>query len=377
MKGPCPELEPLLSPFLDGELGEADTRRVEEHLATCAACRALVDEWRAAESALARSGPVRSDVEWERLARRVDAAIDEAEGAALGKVAATRAASPAPSRANRSWMWGGSGALVAAALILLCWPWIVGQPGEPPARLSEPSRPSTLPAAPAETKEAAPPAPERGLTDRAGPSPVVRAPVPEVPREKDEALPAAPAAEPDAGFDVRRVAKRTEIGAGLDLGNTSAEERAAPAADTLPEEAPREALSVQAAPRTAPEAAYGQGSMTKSLPRDFAMPEVRSLAPAFDELQRSTADALASGELERLRSAAAGWDAWLVTAPDGPPRALALGQCVRLAARLVDLDPSRECEPARAALARWRAGNSPDASALGPDLVHIERACTP
>ena len=131
----CREIEPLLSPYLDGEL-DADTRRhVEAHLAACDACRATLEEWRRAEGVLRTVRPARSDVEWERLAQRVEAAIDVEDRKAPAAAAAamgSRAATTSRGAGRRWWLWGGSGALVAAALVALFWPWVVPRPTEPP-----------------------------------------------------------------------------------------------------------------------------------------------------------------------------------------------------------------------------------------------------
>lgn len=43
----CTELEPWISAYQDGELDARRVRVVEEHLAQCAACRALTEEWEA------------------------------------------------------------------------------------------------------------------------------------------------------------------------------------------------------------------------------------------------------------------------------------------------------------------------------------------
>lgn len=134
----CRETEALLSPYLDGELDADARRRVEAHVAGCDACRATLEEWRRADLALRSKRPVRSDVEWERLAQRVETAIDVEEGKARADAAAAvaatgaRAAAPARGAARRWWLWSGSGALVAAALVALFWPWVVPRPSEPP-----------------------------------------------------------------------------------------------------------------------------------------------------------------------------------------------------------------------------------------------------
>jgi len=51
----CVEAKELLSAFLDGESSPEESRRVEEHLATCAGCRAARHRMGALDSFLARS----------------------------------------------------------------------------------------------------------------------------------------------------------------------------------------------------------------------------------------------------------------------------------------------------------------------------------
>jgi len=51
----CVEAKELLSAFLDGESSPEESRRVEEHLATCAGCRAVRQRMGALDSFLARS----------------------------------------------------------------------------------------------------------------------------------------------------------------------------------------------------------------------------------------------------------------------------------------------------------------------------------
>ena len=83
MKEPCPDFLERLAAYADGELDAAEARRVEEHVASCDACRETLRAWRDADAALAGTDVARSDVEWERLARRVESAIDAEEGRSI------------------------------------------------------------------------------------------------------------------------------------------------------------------------------------------------------------------------------------------------------------------------------------------------------
>jgi anti-sigma factor RsiW len=140
MNSNCREIEAQLSPYLDGELDEVTTRRVEEHLAGCAACRDALAAIRETERVLAGAMPMRSDAEWEALALRVEMAIDREEARILREeaanemagastfVAARSAAEPEKAAPQRKgilgWWWAyGSGAIATAMLVLLLWPW--------------------------------------------------------------------------------------------------------------------------------------------------------------------------------------------------------------------------------------------------------------
>jgi len=63
----CRECEPMLTPYVDGELSEADRGRVEEHLSACPRCRERLAELKALQEELAMvkfTDP--TDVELER-----------------------------------------------------------------------------------------------------------------------------------------------------------------------------------------------------------------------------------------------------------------------------------------------------------------------
>jgi len=75
----CIDLSELISAYADGELGESDILRVEEHLDTCDSCSALLDFYRETSAAVSGSGP---DVP-EALRERVMGMVlsDNAHGA--------------------------------------------------------------------------------------------------------------------------------------------------------------------------------------------------------------------------------------------------------------------------------------------------------
>jgi len=56
----CPELDPLIYPYLDGELDEAERGHLEDHVAACPACRARLSREAAFQGALRRSVQLRA-----------------------------------------------------------------------------------------------------------------------------------------------------------------------------------------------------------------------------------------------------------------------------------------------------------------------------
>lgn len=56
----CPELDPLIYPYLDGELDEAERGHLESHAASCAGCRARLSREAAFQGALRRSAQMRT-----------------------------------------------------------------------------------------------------------------------------------------------------------------------------------------------------------------------------------------------------------------------------------------------------------------------------
>jgi anti-sigma factor RsiW len=56
----CPELDPLIYPYLDGELDEAERGHLEAHAAGCAGCRSRLSREAAFQGALRRSAQLRT-----------------------------------------------------------------------------------------------------------------------------------------------------------------------------------------------------------------------------------------------------------------------------------------------------------------------------
>jgi anti-sigma factor RsiW len=93
----CPEIRPLLSEYLDGEVSPACARRVEAHLETCPGCQASFHALRRTVQLVARHGVEQCPV--------------EVRGAVLQAVAHRR---PEPRRRAAHWPVFG-GAVVSAA----------------------------------------------------------------------------------------------------------------------------------------------------------------------------------------------------------------------------------------------------------------------
>ncbi|HEY3585724.1 MAG TPA: zf-HC2 domain-containing protein, partial [Myxococcaceae bacterium] len=56
----CPELDPLIYPYLDGELDEAERGHLEDHAAACPPCRARLSREAAFQGTLRRSAQLRT-----------------------------------------------------------------------------------------------------------------------------------------------------------------------------------------------------------------------------------------------------------------------------------------------------------------------------
>jgi anti-sigma factor RsiW len=112
---PCAETERRLHAYFDGELDALGAAAFEEHLASCAECRAALQDLETMRSAL------RAELPYERapaaLAARISAALDR-ESSAPGL--AERGGRPARGRSAQSFrrglLTGAGGGLLAAAL---------------------------------------------------------------------------------------------------------------------------------------------------------------------------------------------------------------------------------------------------------------------
>lgn len=65
----CDRIDPLLTPFVDGELGRHEGLAVRAHVATCAGCARRLETVRAVRSAVRAIRPERSDEGLEDLRR--------------------------------------------------------------------------------------------------------------------------------------------------------------------------------------------------------------------------------------------------------------------------------------------------------------------
>lgn len=388
MKADCRDIEALLSPYADGELDADGARRVESHLAECAACRETLAAWRETEDAFASVRVERSDVEWERLARRVDDAIDAAEAAdarAGGRVAAAASAAapraargPAPERRRvHPWLWGSSGVLVAAALVMLFWPWITSEDGGMQTRTRSPQSipPATRPPAVAGNE---------GADARAG-----------TPAETGLTGADIPVAQGDGkapgtrGVDIRRVAieqeakRKDELSASLSketLKEVRDDSAVAGEAQGFAPQTPPPALQAAPSPpapdgsaEAAPEPAEATKSMTRDVTRSWSVPRAETssrerqlgevqlqdadgTAPdsAFAATQRAAQQALDSGEPAALERAVSSLAAFALAYPDDARRVEALAQRVRVLAALAVHDPDRWCAGLSVARMQWR-----------------------
>lgn len=112
----CPEKGPLLHGFLDGELDAAHSLAFEDHLRECAACAAELERLREQRDGLRAAMRLQAP---EHLRRRIAAALTVAQDDAAQR---ERRGAPLQSftrlRSFTPWVFGGSMAAVAAALVL-------------------------------------------------------------------------------------------------------------------------------------------------------------------------------------------------------------------------------------------------------------------
>ncbi len=100
----CDEIEGVLADYLGGEIGEAERRRVDEHLADCARCRAEVDSLRGPladlaalpEVDLAEAARRTSGLEVHRRGHRARAIVASAAAALLLGLVLGRLLAPVP-----------------------------------------------------------------------------------------------------------------------------------------------------------------------------------------------------------------------------------------------------------------------------------------
>ena len=357
MNAECRDIEALLSPYADGELEAADARRVEAHVAACAACRATLEAWRESEAALASLHPARSDVEWERLARRVEAVVGADEGA--GGRATVAASDRPPRKAGRSWLWAGSGVLAAAALVGLFWPWVVKGPDTmheeaAPARQAAPTE-RELPA----TLEEDAPSVEPPPVEPTPVAPSAVAPTPIADAKKDAFRP----------LDVRRVAiAQEQKEQGMLSAQLAPDDRPVPPAAAAPA-SPGKASDEDVAMRSEPgggarpvaelrDRAVGLAkqntlSTERSSKAETGTPPGEGADAWFERAELAATAALRTGEETEMQGAAAELEEFLRDFPSHAHRTDALAQRARRWAALAAQDPA-QCALARSARADWQ-----------------------
>jgi hypothetical protein len=386
MKPACDEFFEQLSAYADDELDAAAARRVAEHVASCVACREQLRAWREEGAALAAAVPSRSDVEWERLARRVEAAIDDGEAEEEANVATARVARAASrSGVPERWLWGGSGALVAAALVLLFWPWVSQQVTEmPPTFPHEQPAPAagTIRSVPRSEPEA-PAEPPRTTGERD----VRRVLVPPdlrgglMPSTAPEAPASSSGKEPSEG------ASPDLAGAGV-VDADEKKETAGAAAPAMRDESM--ALGESTRENAAESVAQGRFDATlESLAtrtrayfaREESSKATPELAPqrsmtGLDKERAAPATRPEDGttEVPELRDLATAWTRLLDADLSGGERREALAALVRIRARLIELDPGAECDAALDAADQWRRTGASDLDA-DTAAERIERSC--
>jgi anti-sigma factor RsiW len=94
----CGAFEPLIALYVEGDLPEQETRRVEEHLAACLGCRELLEDLRASQAVVKQLG---------------SESVDPALLATVRSGVLARIDQPGP------WLWRRWRAVLAAALALI------------------------------------------------------------------------------------------------------------------------------------------------------------------------------------------------------------------------------------------------------------------
>src|ERR1700730_9690100 len=105
----CSRMEKQMMPYVDGRLKASEQREVEAHLATCAACRVRVNEFRAVAGLLDELPQI------------------EPSGAFDARVRARVAAEPAR-RSWWAWFAPSPRVVFAASMLLLATVWIGSRP---------------------------------------------------------------------------------------------------------------------------------------------------------------------------------------------------------------------------------------------------------
>ncbi|MCA9750578.1 MAG: zf-HC2 domain-containing protein [Gemmatimonadetes bacterium] len=424
MSANCHEFEERLAGYVDGELGPDDVRAVEAHLATCEACRATVAAWQEADAALASSSPARTEAEWERLASRVETAIDvEAERLARAEAAvstgAPAAATPPARRQSprRAWFLG-TGAVAAAVLVGLFWPWFSQDAHRPRGPL--PASPEADSRAPADGSDDLLQKKAEGtrsteisdaqerlralgyLNEQEIPAPAVGADrtrpleIPETVPNPEPTPAARPIDAPAKAAERRDVSTSTSDDVRRWLAATAPPVEAEGKARSL-ESVPGSVLRDEAAPRmlAAPPVPPDSTISIRALRRAHEAREAGDLATAragyellardfpgnavreeawFSLTDLQTAQARDSDDLATVRDAARSLDDFLAAFPTSVRREAILGARVLVWARLVELDPSG-CVEANRRVAEWQHGQEMIPRDLGRAVQRIQAAC--
>jgi hypothetical protein len=317
--------------------------------------------------------------------------------AAAAMRGATYAEAPAApvvrrTRSRNWWLWSGSGALVAAALVGLFWPMLAPHPAELPGKVTNGG--TSTPGS-AEVAAPSPSAPSNSAPATISePPPSTNAPAPyDVRNVRISDLATRPALEHEAPGVIGSLAAaegKREASAGAPTPGASSGAATAPseptsgasseAASPPVQPTPAQPLplgreadakdkakstlevladEVQGRTKRADEPAPAPGLLrSETSSRALARPAAPS-SPAdedasFSPLAVRTRAALADGGENALLEAAHDVEAFLTAAPGSPYRAEALESRLRLRTRLVTLDPDLGCDDLRSALADWR-----------------------
>ena len=114
----CTRMEKWILPYVDGRLKDAGLRNAEKHLATCAACRLRVNEFRSVADLLGELPKIEPSPAFDVRVR-------------------ARVATEPPKQSWLAWLAPTPRVAISTAMLVLAVAWIGSLPTQPPAMPSQ------------------------------------------------------------------------------------------------------------------------------------------------------------------------------------------------------------------------------------------------